>query len=103
MVQLANDYRYLSYRLASIAKDVEWQHRADVTHRFATASAIALENFVVTQTSVVTGLLDRTRGFGESFNPNTYAETDEAVQQTVALLHGLASELAVRHDVCHAT
>lgn len=101
MVQLANDYRYLSYKLTAIAKDVEWPDRDDAIHRFATASAIALESFVVTQTTVITDLMDRTHGFVDSFNSNSYAEADDAVQQVVAFLNDAASQLAVRQCPCN--
>jgi hypothetical protein len=95
LIQLSNDYRYLSSKLETVKVDVEWVDRSDCAHRFFTASGITLETFVVGQTSALAGLLDHTGGLTDTTNPNSYTQVQQAVQQVVTYIKNTAMELAV--------
>lgn len=95
LVQLSNDYKYLSLKLDAIQLDVEWMDRADIAHRFATASDITLESFVATQTSAVADMLDGTHGFADTSNTNSYMQAEYAVQQLASYITDVATQLAV--------
>ncbi|BEI86138.1 hypothetical protein CcaverHIS002_0604250 [Cutaneotrichosporon cavernicola] len=98
LIQLSNDYRYLSSKLETIKTDVEWVDRTDCARRFSTASVITLETFVAGQSAVLSGLLDHAKGFADTTNPSSFMQVEHAVLQVVTFFKNIATQLATYVD-----